>query len=219
MRGLLYGLIYWLFAGSDDEIKRRKRLFSAHRGVFEQVFLESKETIISGFSRNVGSGPEITVPVARYFNQLLALLIKHAGRIDDNSFLDEYTDVLNNITGKKTRASTAAASKGRIFTPRQKSISLLSSLLSSAVRCGICDGVLDPSGPVQHDHIQRASQGGPTSSSNQRITHPFCNNNRDPIELIKNGQNAPPLPNFADPDLDTGIKQLKMFDDSFLFPQ
>lgn len=218
VRGLLYGFIYWMFGGDERTIRERKRIFSSYRGVFEQVYIESKEDIVSGFSRNIGSGSDITVPVARYFNKLLNLLIDHVGDIYSSPFLQAYAEVLNDLKGKKARATTSHTVRSRIFSPQQRSISLLSSLLTSAVRCEICGGILDPTGPIQHDHIQRVSEGGMTSLSNQRIVHPFCNQQRDRIEAIRGGQRTPMLPPFVDPDLDIGSKQLKLFDDSVLTP-
>lgn len=216
VRGLLYGLLYWLLGGDEDVVRERKRIFSAYRGKFEQIYIESKEDIVTGFSRNIGSGSEVTIPVARYFNNLLSLLIRHKGDITSDEFIIAYSDILGDIHGKKVRTASINTIRSRGFSAKQRSTTVLNSLLISSIRCDICGGILNPSGPIQHDHIKKSSQGGPTSMINERLTHPFCNQHRDHIERIANGQASSVLPPLRDADLDGRPVQLKIFDDGFL---
>jgi hypothetical protein len=79
--------------------------------------------------------------------------------------------------------------------------------------------MLDPGSDVQHDHILEVFKGGKTLPDNQRLVHPFCNNqsNREIIEDIKKGRRKLMLPRFTDADLSTEPRQLTLsfFDDPF----
>lgn len=215
VRSLLYGLIYWLFSGGNEgDILTRKRLFSAHRAAFEQMLLTDKENVIRRIGRNIGSGPEVTYPTARFYQGLLELLVRHNDDIRSSAFDKDYRELVARLKIPEKLSSTSQVSEGksRIFTEKQKSTVILRNLFSTAARCGICEGILDPRGGLQHDHVLRWSEGGLTTVENDRLTHPFCNNNRDIIEALKKGQQTLKLPAFFDPDLSIGTKQLRLFD-------
>lgn len=217
VRSLLYGLLYWLLSGTDQEILARKRLFAAHRAAFEQILLNDKSVIVGGPTRKSGSGPDITVQTASFYQKLLQLLMDHKDDIKANEFLEGYGNLTNEITGtsRRSRHTDVNEIRSRLFTPRQKTILNLKTLLTNPPRCGICDGVVDIQGPVQYDHIIPYSQGGPTSLDNQRLTHPFCNNhaNRHVIEQLRTGQQQLLLPHASELDPVTGARQLSFLTD------
>lgn len=215
VRSLLYGLLYWLTAGSEEEILQRKRLFSVYRGAFEQVLEARKAEFVSAVSRGTGSGPEVTGPTARYYQGVLAALIAHKGDVMGPDFAEAYDAVLKGPNGGKTRAAAASAGKSRSFTPPMKSKLVLHEMMRMAPRCAICGGIIDPQSDLQHDHVLEYMKGGPTSPENQRLAHPFCNNNRPTIEAIRSGQGVLTLPPLVEPELDTGVQQLRLFADFF----
>lgn len=184
VRSLLYGLIYWLCSGSDEEVLLRKRVFSAHRAAFEDILLENKEEIVSGITRKTGSGPEVTVQTAKYYQELLQLLAKSDDDTQSDGFLKDYAALTETLTNRRLKPMRAAAGRSRSFSEKQKSAAHLSTIFDSAPRCGICGGMFDPAGDVQHDHIVEAFRGGASTADNQRMVHPFCNNqpNREVIE-------------------------------------
>jgi hypothetical protein len=47
--------------------------------------------------------------------------------------------------------------------------------IASALRCPICDGILDPVKSVSYDHITPVRDGGGGSPLNVQMAHPFCN--------------------------------------------
>lgn len=217
-RGLLYGLIYWLFSGPDDDVFRRKLVFSAFRGPLETL-LQKKDAL--QLTRRSGSGPDITVQTARYYQEALELLIAAGGDTSSTEFQKGY-DVL--VASISSRASRSASRRGeepepvlsRTFTPAQKSTEILRQLILAAPHCGICGGLFDParSRSLQHDHILQRSLGGQTELDNQRLTHPFCNNNRERIEEIRLHAGATVLPAFTEiADADGRPTQLKLFDE------
>lgn len=67
VRSLLYGMVYWLASGTEEEILSRKRVLSIHRAAFEQILLDNKEDVITGITRKTGSGQEVTGQTAQYY--------------------------------------------------------------------------------------------------------------------------------------------------------
>ncbi|MBX3054502.1 MAG: HNH endonuclease [Caldilineaceae bacterium] len=219
VRSLLYGFTYWLLSGSDQDILLRKRLFCSHRRTFEQVLLEYRDEFASGLGRKSGSGSEVTVQTARYYQEVLQLLIEHNDEIASDSFVKGYNNVLSKKFEIQRRASTSRSNRSRIFTNRQKAAKRMEVLLDSAPRCEICGGIFDPSLPhgySQHDHRIEVFKGGQTIENNQRLVHNFCNNqaNREFIEDIVSTKRKIQLPYFAD-DIESfsGSFQLRLLED------
>jgi hypothetical protein len=212
IRSLLYGFIYWLLGGNDDEILTRKTIFSAYRGAFEEVLIEKKEEVISTIGRKAGSGPEVTWRTAKFFQELMKLLETLHGETQSKKFKDDFAK-FESLSGKSSRTAPVGNEvASRTFSAKQKAEKILQSFLENAVRCEICGGLLDPGRSVQHDHITPWSEGGRTSSENQRLTHPFCNNQRAVIENYRNGLAKIVLPPFAAVEDPTKPKQLDFFD-------
>lgn len=215
VRSLLYGFIYWLFSGGDnDEILTRKRIFSAHRQAFESKIME--KDIVPGLGRKSGSGPEVTIQTAHFYEELLQLLIKHNDAIQEESFTKDYKSLIKEFTTRRTREDNEGVGSSRRFTPRQRSAAILDVLIKGLGRCGICGGLMDATKAVQHDHITEVHKGGKTTMGNQRLTHPFCNNqpNREAIEQLKSGHLSLNLPKLIDPETDPGFQQLRFIFDS-----
>jgi hypothetical protein len=202
IRSLLYGFIYWLCQGNENEVRARKELFSAYRGNFERFFGNDKDLLVQALGRNVGSGAEVTLQTALYFDKLLQLLIKYGGNVEDEDLLNEYGEMVAGLTKGTKQSATHQAVRSRIFTSRQKSVTLIDAHLSSMHTCEICRGKLDPMKKVQHDHKQRRRDGGQT----------FCNQRRDQIEQIQSGF-VTPLPVFSHTYVPNGPVQLSFLDD------
>ena len=211
VRSLLYGMIYWLNHGSETrDIQNRKLLFTAHRSAFEKVLIDYKSTIIQRIARRIGSGPEVTYPTARYLNGLLELLIQFDDDVDSDAFHEAHKTLIETL-GKKTdkEDEIEKVSASRTFRGLQKDEIQVSTFLGMFPKCGICEGRFHPSLDNQIDHVQDFGKGGKTVVSNARITHPFCNNNKEMIEKIKNAQTTIELPTFENPDNLPKEQQLK----------
>jgi len=219
VRSLLYGLIYWLCAGDDDQILAKKRLFCAHRRAFEETLLANKEDLITGLSRKTGSGPEVTLPTAKFYRGLLQALMDHDDDREAEGFKEAYARIADELrtAGRKARAGDGADDRARDFSVALKSRARLEELVKVALTCGICGGMLDVEDGVQHDHIEEYAKGGKTVAENQRLTHPFCNNNRPFIEEIIAKSRVVALPELNEPEVDGRPMQLKLFgDEDFL---
>jgi len=149
---------------------------------------------VSAFSRKIGSGSEVTVKMAKFYNNLLSLLVQYQDNTESESFIRDYEASLT----KKNEGPRTPSGKNRTFSQRQKSAIALRTWFASLPRCGICGGMLDLAEGTQYDHTQEYSKGGNTIIENGRPTHPFCNNNRWTIERIRSGQESLELPVFAD---------------------
>jgi hypothetical protein len=212
IRSQLYGFLYWLIAGDDDQIRLRKIIFSAYRGAFEQIFNAEKDHAVQTLTRGIGSGTDITVQTSFYINTLLQLIVKHKGVVDSDVFLNEYSETVGKMTKNSRQLFSIQAVKSRLFTPKQKSATFIDTQLKSLYVCEICGGKLDPQRKNQRDHRKARRHDGQTSIDNQRIVHPFCNNQRESIFEIQKGAEIQ-LPRFdfeLDPD---APKQLSLFDD------
>ena len=214
VRSLLYGFLYWLLSGDDDTILARKRIFSAHRATFEHIIMSRQEDVVTGITRKTGSGPEVTAQTAQYYHSVIDLLGRHKDRIDTKEFIEEYADVISKLTNRTISKPKSSESRGRFFTPQQKYSKRLRAFIDSALKCGICGGIYDPASDLQDDHILEFSKGGKTAPDNQRLVHPFCNNdaNRKIIEDIRAGQQSPNLP-FFDAESERRSQQISFFDE------
>lgn len=77
------------------------------------------------------------------------------------------------LQGKLLAKDVEAIGTG--FDPSTKSEILLRTSLVSAVKCPICDGLVDVGKSVSYDHVERVEDGGKGEADNGQITHPYCN--------------------------------------------
>jgi len=56
-----------------------------------------------------------------------------------------------------------------------KSMVYVRQAVTSALRCPVCGGLLDPSKSVSYDHIEPKSAGGTGDHTNVQLAHPYCN--------------------------------------------
>ena len=207
VRSLLYGMIYWLNHGTENrDILNRKLLFSAHRGAFEEILLKNKDIIIKRIARKIGSGPEVTLQTARYFHGLLELLIEHNDDIESVNFKEGHKHLVATL-GKGKSAPAADEQEIALDEPERESPSptfrgtqrieiQVQNFVEKFNICEICNGRYYPGLFTQVDHKHPRAKGGKTVVSNARETHPFCNNNRESIEAIRDGSQHLVLPAF-----------------------
>jgi hypothetical protein len=211
VRSLLYGIIYWLTHGTATEVNNRKFLLTAHRENFESVLYEHKERIIRRIGRKIGSGAEVTLPTARYFNGLLKLLIEYK---DTKSIeFDAAHRKLIATLGKEELRDEELdlqeeESSSRTFRGGDRDAVAIRDFIEHSPRCEICHGMYYPNQFTQVDHIEQHTDGGKTKLANARNTHPFCNNRRKDIEDLTNGLISIELPPFDNVDTGRAGEQL-----------
>ena len=212
VRSLLYGMLYWLNHGSENrDIRDRKRLFTVHRGAYETVLLQHKNTIISRIARRIGSGSEVTYPTARYFDGLLRIIIEHKDAIDSPAFQIAHEELIENLGVAPKPEPIEVTHTPRLYKGRDRNAVNVKDVFASFQFCEICGGRYLPGLFTQVDHKKRYADGGRTTLENARNTHPFCNNNRDFIEALRAGETQTKLPLFEMPK-EEQMSFLKLWD-------
>jgi hypothetical protein len=103
---------------------------------------------------------------------------------------DLYMFLINGyLSGKNIKVEEAIeylGARGRIldittavqntsFSDDTKSALFVNKALTSAIKCGICNGLLDPTKSVSYDHVTPVRDGGTGDISNGDLVHPYCN--------------------------------------------
>lgn len=139
--------------------------FTSVREGLEQTLIEHKDLIASILQKTIS-----TKRVGRYS----ALLEKTIQRLIDGAAVTEDTLVADaDLTGKIFVGKGTESAKS--FSDDTKSAVFLKTALSSAVKCPICSGYLDPKKSVSYDHVIDIKDGGEGSDENCQMTHPYCN--------------------------------------------
>jgi hypothetical protein len=66
-------------------------------------------------------------------------------------------------------------SKSPQFSDETKSALFMKKALDSAIKCSICNGLLDAAKSVSYDHVTPVRDGGAGSVENGDLVHPYCN--------------------------------------------
>ncbi len=61
------------------------------------------------------------------------------------------------------------------FSDDAKSIAFLTAAMKTAMKCPICNGMLDPRKSVSYDHKVRVKEKGKGGADNAQLAHPYCN--------------------------------------------
>jgi HNH endonuclease len=61
------------------------------------------------------------------------------------------------------------------FSDDVKSIAFMRETIRTAMKCPICNGLLDPNKSISYDHKIRVSDGGSSDVENAQLVHPYCN--------------------------------------------
>jgi hypothetical protein len=62
-----------------------------------------------------------------------------------------------------------------------KSAVMVRTHIRAAIKCAICNGLLDPGKSVSYDHKKPKREQGTGDRDNVEPTHPYCNNSRDSL--------------------------------------
>jgi hypothetical protein len=159
-----------------DELKK----FTRVRARIESFLLTHKE-FVTLIIKKTGAGRRSLGRITRY----LDLLMKEfaAGKAD--------AEVLKTLENDpefgflpamlKVPPTRDGENPSRRFNRATKSASYVEAAMQSAVKCGICGGLVHRNA-MQFDHKVRARDGGGADMSNARVAHPYCNSARDSLE-------------------------------------
>ncbi|WP_158642038.1 DUF262 domain-containing protein [Corallococcus sp. AB018] len=203
-RNLFYAILYWLFTGNDEAVRKKKIAFSAIRGNFESILVDYKAQM-TGIASKKGAGFKSTKDIASVIDTLVRLLVDNIGSTPAN---------LHNLVADKVGFEPMGTRNlaGRTASRSQKNQVNIENILSNCVRCHICGGVLDLARAKQYDHyLEPFSKVRSTSTENLKPAHPFCNHAKEAIEEIRRGAPAH-IPDLAESRQTAGAsKQLGLF--------
>jgi len=161
----LAGLRFFKELIDQDQLKK----FTQVRKRFEEFLIRYKN-FQNQTVRKFGSGP-------RGYRSLLALwrvIYEHMlqGATDDKIL--EALGASSSFDYLQPGESVEFASADRTFSKEAKVAVFIRTALEAAVRCPICNGLLDAKA-MSYDHIDRVRDGGSSTSANAQLTHPYCN--------------------------------------------
>lgn len=217
-RSLLYGFFYWLFAGSEEDLKTKKHIFCAFRDKFEYILQEFKVDISLYLNASSGAGLKSVKQTATFIQNVFRSLIS-------NPTLKIGSEDLDNLALEALNSSSKSRKKivrnSRNVTNRDKTQVNIRELFKNSIACHICGGIVNLHyGGVQYDHQIDFSIVKETSPDNLKPTHPYCNNNKHRIILIKENKEQIVLPELkfakeANKNINTGQLSLFWGDDDF----
>jgi hypothetical protein len=203
-RNLFYAILYWLFTGDDDTVRKKKIALSAVRGAFEAILMDYKAQM-TGIASKKGAGFKSTKDIAGVIDHIIRLLLENIG-----ARLSHLREVVTSNIGFDPVAPHSH--NGRSVSKSQKNQVNIESILSGSARCHICGGILDLARAKQYDHyLEPFSKVRATSTDNIKPAHPFCNHAKDAIEEVRKGKPVH-LPDLTEASLTAGAtKQLGLF--------
>jgi HNH endonuclease len=158
----MFGLIAEKIRNNDSQWFKR---FSACRGRAEDILIKHK-TIITLLISALGSAKRLEGS-----RQVLDIIIDEAMAGNEDVDIDNIAEKI----GLQTRLYSIRTKQGTNFSDDVKTSVFLKNALSSALKCPICAGYLDPSKSASYDHIERKQDGGLGAEDNCQLTHPYCN--------------------------------------------
>ncbi|SEP22549.1 Protein of unknown function DUF262 [Methylobacterium sp. UNC300MFChir4.1] len=72
-----------------------------------------------------------------------------------------------------------AGDAGSAISDETKSMVFIRNAIATAIKCPLCNGLMDPQKSMSYDHIQRVREGGNGEAGNVQIVHPYCNSIRN----------------------------------------
>jgi len=149
-------------SNNDKEFFKK---FTRIRSKLEDTLIQNKDLIATILQKHISNKR-----VASYTN-LLDNIIKHldAGNVVNESDLVIFSD----LQGKIVLGSAQNTSKS--FSEDSKSAAFITTALTSAIKCPICNGYIDAEKSVSYDHIERVRENGKGNTENCQLTHPYCN--------------------------------------------
>lgn len=162
-----------MFMGTINLVGRRLanndssffKKFTSVRSPLEKILIENKDLIATILQKNISSKRNDV------YSHLLSKLIEglsSSDHIDEQYLIDN-----SGLHGKLIVGS--ADYHNKYFSDDSKSTAFINAALSSALKCPICGGYLDPEKSISYDHVVRAREEGKGGTDNCQLTHPYCN--------------------------------------------
>jgi hypothetical protein len=141
------------------------KLFTTARKELEQFLLDNK-SVIGLILQNLSKGQR--VPKVR---ELFEFLVSKF-QIHETVTIEDAIANLG-IRGRILDANVVQTAPH--ISDDTKSMVYVRQAVTSALRCPVCGGLLDPSKSVSYDHIEPRRAGGTGDHLNVQLAHPYCN--------------------------------------------
>jgi hypothetical protein len=157
------------------QLEREDKLrdFTKTRRKYEDFLLTHKE-FITLIIKRTGAGRKSLPRIVRYFQFVIARLSEGKSDAEVVSALEaDKTDFAFLAGANASTIRDGENPQGR-FSRRTKSATFLDAAIQSAIRCGLCGGMIHKNS-IQIDHKDRRRDGGATHMGNAQVVHPYCN--------------------------------------------
>lgn len=183
---LLY--LMWFTSGSTEDIKNRKYKFSSCRELFEDVWMLIKDYLVKYYGRK-GAGPSrLTKRHTEILDNLLENIIEGKKNGNDSiSIAKQFLSIIDiKALAEFEKDFKTSGTPFKHFSNGTKTQQELYAFFKGTYKCELCGGAIEIGVSQQFDHVLKRSEGGSNDVKNSRITHPWCNNNRDKLEKNQN---------------------------------
>jgi hypothetical protein len=153
----------------QDKLKNNNtgffKIFTAARQKVEQFLIDNK-SLIGLILQNLSKTQR--VPKVRDLFEFIVDKFQH-----DQAVSIEDTIIHLGIRGRILDANVVQTTSH--ISDDTKSMVYVQKAVTSALRCPVCGGLLDPNKSVSYDHIEPKRIGGSGDPSNVQLAHPYCN--------------------------------------------
>lgn len=139
--------------------------FSSARGGMESFLIENK-SLVTNILQNLSKNQRIPK-----IKSLFGHLIEKLSKSEAVSPEDAITHLGLSIRIFDVKAGDA----GSKISDETRSMVFIRNAITTALKCPLCGGLLDPLKSVSYDHIQRVREGGSGEFENVQLVHPYCN--------------------------------------------
>lgn len=164
-RFLFLGMINLItdkIADNDHEFFRK---FIVARKKLEAFLIEHK-SLIGILLQNMAKGRRVG-----NISDVIAFLVDGFARGEDVK-----VEAVLQLLGTRGKVyDVVALQSASSFSDDTRSGIFMRTALESALRCPVCQGLLDPAKSVSYDHITPVREGGTGDLENGQMTHPYCN--------------------------------------------
>jgi HNH endonuclease len=140
------------------------RKFTQARSRLEKFLIDNK-SLIGILLQNMNKGQR--VPNTK---ELLAYLVSESAAGHDVT-----PEMAIATLGLRGRVFDVVAQHPPHFTDDVKSMAFIQKALETALKCPVCDGLLDPNKSVSYDHRVPLRDDGGGEPENVQLAHPYCN--------------------------------------------
>lgn len=148
---------------NNDSVFFKK--FTQSRGAVE-AFLLSNKSLITYALTNMSKAQR-----ALKVKELFEVLVSNTNDGKTLSALDAF--ILIGMSGRILEVNLPQQTPQ--ITDDSKSMVFIKAALEKALKCPVCNGLLDPKKSLSYDHKLRVRDGGTGDPSNAQMTHPYCN--------------------------------------------